>query len=434
MAGFHLISILKGFLGIIIILAIALLLSENRKNIDWKFIFIGLGIQFLLALGILYVPFIGSIFEWLGKIFIKLVDFTKAGTVFLLGDLMKPDKYGFIFLFQTLPVIIFFSALTSLLYYWGVIQKIVYLIAWPLRKLMVISGAEGLAAAANIFMGLSEVPLLIKAYLPKMTPSELFLVMTAGMSTISAGVMGAYIGLLGGEDPTMRLLFAKHLLAASVMAAPGAIVIAKIILPQTKQFSDRISVPERSSGTNFLEALTKGTAQGVQIFINVAAMLVVFIALIALINYILGGLIGHYTGLNSWVADLTNGQFTEFNLQFILGSIFAPLMWLIGVAKEDMTLVGALLGQKLTLNEFVAFVDLNNLKNAGTFVHQKSIIMSVYLVCGFANFGSIGMQIGAITSLAPDTRKFITKYSIKSMLAGGLVSAMSATLIGMIMI
>lgn len=433
MPDFTFTSLWRGLLGIIILISIGFLLSENKKRIDWKQVGIALFIQVLLAFCVLYIPFVGSFFEFLGRIFIKIVDFTKEGTSFLIGDLIKPDQYGFIFIFQTLPVIIFFSAIISVLYYWGVIQKLVYGMAWILRKILKISGSEGLAVTGNIFMGLSEIPLLIKAYLAQMNKSELFLVTTAGLSTISAGVMGAYISMLGGGDPVERLLFAKHLISASVMAAPGAIVFSRLIIPQTDPVNDHLHLSREASGSNFLDAFTKGTVQGTKIFINVAAMLLTFIALIALVNYLLGGLLGHYTGINNWVSEISKGQFKELNLQFILGSLFAPLMWLIGIAKEDMTLVGALLGQKLVLNEFVAYVDLNNLKNADMFLSQKSVIMSTYLLCGFANFGSIGMQIGAISSLAPNQREFLTKYGLKSMLAGALVSIMSATIIGIIL-
>ncbi|QZE14280.1 Na+ dependent nucleoside transporter [Halosquirtibacter laminarini] len=431
--GFSIESLSRGGLGMLTIILIAWLFSTNRKQVDWKLVIVGISIQIAMAIGILYVPVIQGFFEFFGKVFVKVLDFTRAGSGFLLGDLLNTDTYGFIFAFQVLPTIIFFSALTSLMFYLGVIQKVVYVLAWGLSKALKISGMESLSVAGNIFLGQTESPLMIKAYLSKMNRSEIFLVMVGGMATLAGGVLAAYIDFLGGDDPAQRLMFAKHLLSASVMAAPGAVVVSKIIVPQTEETNTDVNVPREQIGTNALDAISNGTVEGVKLAVNVAAMLLVFLALIAFINYIFGGFIGRYTGLNDWVNNITNGQYQTFSLQFILGYLLSPLMWLLGVCKEDITLVGRLLGEKVIINEFIGYASLADLKAAGAFAQQKSIIMATYLLCGFANFGSIGIQIGGIGALAPDKRAWLSEYGLRALLAGTLASCLSATVIGMIM-
>jgi CNT family concentrative nucleoside transporter len=391
-----------------------------------------LAIQVLLAVGVLYVPFIRTGFEFFGQIFVKILDFTKAGSEFLLGDLMDENTYGFIFLFQVLPTIIFFSALTSLLFYWGIIQKVVYGLAWVFTRALKISGAEALSVAGNIFLGQTESPLMIKAYLEKMSKSEILLVMTGGMATLAGGVLAAYIALLGGNDPVLRLEFAKHLLAASVMAAPAAIVFSKMLVPPTEAINKQIEVSKEKIGSNVLDAITNGTTEGVKLAVNVAAMLLAFIAFIAMFNFIVGK-IGQWTTLNDLIVEGTNGRYDGLSLQFILGYTFAPLMWLIGVGAEDVVVVGRLLGEKLILTEFIGYISLAELKSAGIFTHPKSIIMATYILCGFANFSSIGIQIGGIGALAPGRRVLLSKYGVPALIAGTLASLMSATIIGMIM-
>ena len=270
-------SVFRGLLGIVSLLAIAWLFSKDRKAISWKVVGIGLAMQLVLAVGILYVPAVQAIFEFFGKIFIRILDFTRDGSIFLLGDLMDTTKAGYIFAFQVLPTIIFFSALTSLLFYLGIIQKVVYAMAWVMTKLMNISGMESLSVAGNIFLGQTEAPLMIKEYLDDMSPSEIFLVMTGGMATIAGGVLAAYISFLGGEDPVQRLIFAKHLLAASVMAAPGAVVFAKMLVPQTRQVNNNIQISKNKVGKNILDAISNGAAEGVKLAVNVAGMLLVFV-------------------------------------------------------------------------------------------------------------------------------------------------------------
>ena len=416
-----------------VLLFIAVLFSNNRKQIAWKTVGIGLLIQVIIAIGVLKVDVVKRVFEIIGSFFIKILEYTGAGTKMLLGEFGNIETYGFIFVFQALPVIIFFSALSSILYYFGIIQKVVGFLAWGLTKIFRISGSESLSVAGNIFLGQTEAPLLIKAYLEKMNRSEIFLVMVGGMATVAGSVLGAYIGFLGGDDPVQRLEFAKSLLAASVMAAPGAVVIAKIIYPQTEEIITDVNVSNTKIGENFLSAISIGTGEGIKMAVNVAAMLLVFIALIAMANSIFSG-IGSFVGLNSWVA--ANTVYDSFSIEFVLGYLFAPLMWLVGVAKEDTTLMGQLLGIKLVASEFVGYTQLVDLKNSASslhFTYQKSVIMATYMLCGFANFASIGIQVGGIGIIAPKTRKMLTELGFKAMIAGSIVSLMSATIAGIIL-
>ena len=432
-AGISITSLFRGVLGMGVLLLIAVLFSANRKKIAWKTVGLGLLTQIIIAIGVLKISLIKRLFETLGNFFIKILDYTGAGTKMLLGEFGNVETYGFIFVFQALPVIIFFSALTSILYYFGVIQKVVGFFAWGLTKLFKISGAESLSVAGNIFLGQTEAPLLIKAYLEKMNRSEIFLVMVGGMATVAGSVLGAYIGFLGGNDPIQRLEFAKSLLAASVMAAPGAVVIAKIIYPQTEEITTDIEVSHDKIGENFLSAISIGTGEGIKMAVNVAAMLLVFIALIALVNNVFSG-VGDLLGLNVWVVN--NTVYDCFSIEFVLGYLFAPLMWLVGVAREDMTLMGQLLGIKLVASEFVGYTQLVDLKNSASslhFTYQKSVVMATYMLCGFANFASIGIQVGGIGIIAPKTRKLLTELGFKAMIAGSLVSLMSATIAGIIL-
>ena len=428
--GMSLESLLRGIMGMLILILIAYGFSNNRKNIPWKVVLVGLLSQLVIAVGVIKVKWITSFFEFISSFFVKILDYTQVGTQMLLGEFGDADRYGFIFVFQALPIIIFFSALTSLLYYFGVIQKLVQVLAWGLRRLLGISGAESLAVAGNIFLGQTEAPLLIKAYLEKMTRSELFLVMVGGMATVAGSVLGAYIGFLGGDDPIERLAFAKSLLAASVMAAPGAVVIAKIMFPQKDKIPELINVPKNSVGNNILNSISNGTTEGVKMAVNVGAMLLVFISLIALLNGIFSG-IGDASGLNIWVAK--HSPYDQFSIEFILGYLFAPLMWIIGVAAEDMALMGQLLGIKIVASEFVGYVQLSDLKQVESALHlsyQKSVIMATYMLCGFANLASIGIQIGGIGILAPGQRNNLSELGLKAMVAGSIVSLMSATIAG----
>ena len=431
--GFTIEGLWRGALGMVAILLIAYLFSNNRRAVNWRTVGIGLLLQLCIAVGILKVNFIQKGFDAVGSIFVLILDFTRAGSQFLLGNLLDSQSFGYIFVFQVLPTIIFFSALTSLLFYLGVIQIVVKAMAWALSKLLNISGAESLSVTGNIFLGQTEAPLMIKAYLPKMTRSEILLVMIGGMATVAGGVMASYIQYLGGDDPQMRLLFARHLLAASVMAAPGAIVISKILCPQTEQFSNDSHVSMENVGSNILDAIANGTTDGLKLAANVGAMLLVFVALIAMINYIFNW-IGDLTTLNNVIAANTPYQ-SGLSLEMILGTIFSPVMWLIGIGKEDVMLMGQLLGIKLASSEFVAYTQLGVLKDLTSEPHllyNKSVMIATYMLCGFANFASIGIQIGGIGALAPNQRKTLSEFGLKAVLGGTLASLLSATIAGTI--
>ena len=430
--GFSIAGMIKGITGMLALIFIAFLFSKNRKAINWKTVTIGLAVQLLLAIGVLKVDFIQEIFEFFGKIFVKTLDFTMEGSKFLLGDMMNIESFGYVFLFQVLPTVIFFSALTSVLFYLGIIQKFVRALAWALTKLLNISGAESLSVAGNIFLGQTEAPLLIKAYLEKMSKSEILLVMVGGMATVAGGVLAAYIGFLGGEDEVVRLFYAKHLLTASVMAAPGAIVISKILYPQVEEINTEVHVSQEKIGSNLLDAIANGTTEGLKLAANVGAMLLVFVAFIAMINFGFEK-IGAIGQMNGWISS--NTPYEQLSLEFILGYTFSPLMWLIGVAKEDMALMGQLLGIKLAVSEFIGYMQLAELKDITNLVHfkyEKSILMATYMLCGFANFASIGIQIGGIGSLAPGQRKNLSKFGFLALIGGTLASLLSATFAGMI--
>ena len=430
--GFSLESILRGIIGMISLVFIAYLFSSNKKAINWKTTFLGLTSQLILAVLILRVEFVQSIFEFFGKIFVKTLDFTMEGSKFLLGDMVNVESFGYVFLFQVLPTIIFFSALTSVLFYLGIIQKVVKILALSLSKLLNISGAESLSVAGNIFLGQTEAPLMIKAYLEKMNKSEILLVMIGGMATVAGGVLAAYIGFLGGEDEVLKLYYAKHLLTASVMAAPGAIVISKILFPQVETINKDVSVSQDKIGSNLLDAIANGTTEGLKLAANVGAMLLVFIAFIAMINFGFEK-IGAITNINDWINNNTTYNF--LSIEFILGYTLSPIMWIIGVAKEDMALMGQLLGIKLAASEFIGYMQLAELKDISNVVHlqyEKSILMATYMLCGFANFASIGIQIGGIGSLAPNQRTNLSKFGMIAVLGGTLASLLSATIAGMI--
>ena len=410
-------SLFRGVIGMIVLIILAYLLSNNRKQISWKLVIIGLIAQISIAIGVIKISVIKSFFGIISSFFVKILEYTNAGTTMLLGEFASIDKYGF----------------TSVLFYLGIIQKIVQFLALSLKKLLGISGPESLTVAGNIFLGQTEAPLLIKAYLEKMNRSELFLVMLGGMATVAGSVMGAYIGFLGGDDTIERLAFAKSLLAASVMAAPGAVVVAKIMYPQTDKIIENITIPTDKIGNNFIGTLSMGTAEGVRMAVNDGAMLLVFISLIAMINGVFFG-IGDGLGLNKWVIE--NTPYESFSIELILGYLFAPLMWLIGVETVDVAIMGQLLGLKLVASEFVGYIELASLKDINNTLHfgyQKSIIMASFLLCGFANFASIGIQVGGISVIAPMQRKNLSELGLKAMIGGTIVSLMSATIAGAIL-
>jgi CNT family concentrative nucleoside transporter len=416
-------SVLRGILGILSLLLLAFILSRNRSRINWTLVVKGLGIQFLFAILILKVPIVYSIFTFLAKIFTKIIAFTNKGSEFLFGGLMNAsDSFGYIFAFQVLPTVIFFSALTSLFYYWKILPKVVYIFAWLMKKTLKLSGPESVAAAGNIFLGQTESPLLVKPYLDKMTKSEILCLMSGGMATIAGGVLAAFIGMLGEE-------FAIHLIMASVMSAPAAVVAAKILLPEKEKFNSSLKVNIENSVSNELEAISQGTTDGIRLAVNVGAMLLVFTSLMYMVNYILFKF-GIWTDINEWITE--NTRYSKLSLNMILGYLGAPIVWLMGVCREDMFLVGELLGEKTVLNEFVGYMSLGEMKAAGLFVEQKSIIIATYILCGFANFASIGIQIGGIGALAPKRRGDLSNLGVLALIAGTLASLFTAVIVGMI--
>ena len=431
--GVNFIGVLRGLLGLFVLVAIAWVFSANRRKVNWPLVAKGLSIQLIFAIAILKFSWIKRGFEWVSESFVTLLSFTTSGSEFLFGGLINDTQtFGYIFAFQVLPTILFFSALTSLLFYYGILQKIVYAFAWVMRRTMRLSGAESLAAAGNIFLGQTEAPLLVKPYIEKMTRSEIMCLMSGGMATIAGGVLAAYIGFLGGESDADKIFFAKHLLAASVMSAPAAVVAAKILVPETEKVNANMEITKDRIGKNALEAISNGTLQGLKLAVNVGAMLLVFIALIAMVNYILGDFLGQATGLNDWIAGFTDGRYNSLSLEFILGYTLAPITWLMGVPAEDMVLVGQLLGEKTILNEFVAYVSLGDMKSAELFSSHKSVIIATYILCGFSNFASIGIQIGGIGALAPNRRGLLSELGIRALIGGTLASLFTAVIVGML--
>jgi CNT family concentrative nucleoside transporter len=424
-------AILRGLLGLAVLVALAYLASQNRKKIDWTLVGKGILLQIVFAFLVLKVEFVAVGFEWLSKVFIKVISFTQYGTDFLFRSFitneMEPGVISFAF--NVLPTIVFFAALSSILYYLGILQKVVYGFAWVMKRLMRLSGAESLAAAGNIFLGQTESPLLVRPYLNSMTRSEMMCLMTGGMATIAGGVLAAYINFLGGDDPVQQLLFAKHLLTASVMSAPAAIVAAKILVPEVDQFDQTMEINNDKIGSNFLEAITNGTTDGLKLAINVGAMLLVFTALVYLGNFILRDGIGAITGLNEVIQDGTN--YDGLTFQFIIGYAFAPIAFLMGVQSDDIVLVGQLLGEKTILNEFYAYVTLGEMKSNAEFASEKSIIMASYILCGFSNVASIGIQIGGIGSLVPGRKSLLSSLGFYALIGGTIACLFTATIVGM---
>jgi len=426
-------NILRGLLGIGVLLLIGFALSRNRKRIDWPLVFKSLGLQFMIALLVLKVGFIKRGFDGVAFFFQKLLDFSNEGAAFIFGPLVTDtETFGYIFACQVLPTIVFFSGLTSLLYYLNVLQYVVYAFAWVMKRTMRISGVESLAAAANIFVGQTEAPLVVKPYVSKMTRSEVMCLMTGGMATIAGGVLVAYIGMLGGDDPVARQAFASHLLIASIMSAPAAVLAAKLLVPETEPCSDELLFPRHEMGCNLLDAITTGTSQGLKLALNVGAMLIVFTALIALVNFVLEAGLGRWTGLNGVVERITQGQYDGFTLQFVLGVLFAPLAWIMGVPHGDLLTVGQLLGEKTVLNEFYAYATFGELKSSGTITNPKSIIIATYALCGFANFASIGIQIGGIGVIAPNKRVTLSQLGLYALVGGTIACFLTACIAGML--
>ncbi len=421
-------SITRGFLGLGMLFLMGYLFSKNRKKINWGIVARGTALQIGLALLILKVPFVSIIFDWLSKAFTKLINFSHDGANFLFRSIGTEQIDPMLKNFMTwiLPSIIFFAAISSLLYYFGILQWIVKRLAWVMNKTLGISGAESISAAANIFIGQTEAPLLVKPYLQRMTKSEIMCLMVGGMATIAGGVLAAVIGILGGGDEVKELFYAKHLLTASFMSAPAAIVFAKMLVPETEEIDKNLEVPKEKIGANALEAITNGTTEGLKLAANVGAMLIVFMSLIALVNYSLGK-IGDWTTLNDIIAS--GGVYTQLSFESIAGYLLAPVSWMMGVEWQDCMYFGQLLGEKTILNEFIAYPHLGVIQDE---LSQKTVIMSTYVLCGFANVASIGIQVGGIGILVPEKRSLLAKYGVIALIGGTLACMSTAVLAGML--
>ena len=428
-SSFSFTSIFRGLIGIAFFLFLGWVFSIDRKSINWSLVLKGVALQIIIAVLVLKFPLIESIFDGISIAFVKLIGFTDYGFTFLFRSLISGEVENPIvsFAFKILPTIIFFSALVSLFYYWGIIQKVVYVFAWIMKKFMRLSGAESLAAAGNVFLGQTEAPLLVKPYLLKMTKSEMMCLMTGGMATIAGGVLAAYVGFLGGDDPVQQAFFAKHLLTASIISAPAAIVAAKMLVPETEKINEDLTISKDKIGTNALEAIANGTTDGLKLAVNVGAMLLVFIALMALCNGILNQ-VGSWTNINGFIAE--NTPYNQLSFEFILGYLGRPLVWIMGISWEDSIYVGELLGIKTVLNEFVAYPRLGEMKAEGL-ISERSVIMSTYLLCGFANFASIGIQIGGIGALVPSRKGLLSQLGIRALIGGTIACILTATVIGM---
>lgn len=422
-------SLGRGTLGMFFLLVVCFIFSNNRRAINWKLVLIGVIAQVSFALGVLRVNFIKIFFTWVSKVFVEVIDVGHKGTEFMFNKLADPlGTMGYIFAVQVLPNIIFFSALSAILYYLGILQKVVYFFAWMLKKLG-ISGPESVSTAANIFLGQTEAPLMIRPFLDRMNRSEMLCIMIGGMANTAGSVLAAYVGFLGGDDVAQRQYFALHMLSQSIMSAPAAIVVSKMLFPQTEPVIRELKVPKEKIGDNFLDAISLGTTDGLKLAVNVAAMLIVFTALMYLCNWILGSA-GYWFNINDDIAALTNGRYDSLSLQLILGYIFSPVAWLIGINAKEMVPVGQLLGEKTILNEFVAYFSFGQMKQSGIISDPKSILITTYALCGFANFASIGIQIGGISQLAPNQRKNLTELGLKALLGGTIACLMCGCIAG----
>ncbi len=445
-------STLNGVFGLAVLIGIAFAVSNNRRHINWRLVFSGFLLQILFAILILkggelsvYFSPLGwpkIFFEWVSKVFVVVLGFTTAGAKFVFGDLaLSPGNEGSLgsfFAFQVLPTIIFFASLMSLMYYLGIMQRIVQGMAWVMARVMGTSGAESLSNTANIFVGQTEAPLMIRPFLQTMTRSELLTIMIGGMCTIAGGVLAAYVQMLGdsyaklhGMDiTTAQTKFAAQLLGASIMAAPAGLAISKIIFPEMEQPQTRgtVRIKIEKNASNVIEAAASGASDGLQLALNVGAMLLAFIALIALVNYLLTGL-GDLTGLNQALMD-TYGQ--PLSLQLLFGLVLQFLAVAIGVPWQDALNVGSLIGTKVVLNEFVGYLDLSTMISMGKLLSDKSILMATFALCGFANFSSIAIQIGGISPLAPSRRPDLASLGLRAVLGGTLANLMTATIAGII--
>ncbi len=418
-----------GLFGLAVLIGIVWLFSNNRRAIDWKLVATGITLQIAFAALVLLVPGGREVFDWLGHGFVKILEFVKAGSGFIFGSLMDTEKFGFIFAFQVLPTIIFFAALMGVMYHLGVMQFIVRMMALAITKVMRVSGAETTSVCASVFIGQTEAPLTVRPYIPKMTESELITMMIGGMAHIAGGVLAAYVGMLGGGDPEQQAFYAKHLLAASIMAAPATLVVAKLLIPETGTPLTRgtVKMEVEKTSSNIIDAAAAGAGDGLKLALNIGAMLLAFIALIALINAPLTWF-GDVTGLAAAIGKPTD-------LATIFGYLLAPIAWVIGVPWQDATTVGSLIGQKVVINEFVAYLQLAGIVNGqtpGVTLTEEGRLIATYALCGFANFSSIAIQIGGIGGLAPERRSDLARFGLRAVLGGTIATLMTATIAGVL--
>lgn len=432
------ITVLFGIFGILVLLGIAWLFSDSKKTVNWRIVGTGIGLQLIFAVFVILTPWGSVVFDAIGSFFVKIISFTFDGAAFVFGALASQETFGnafpegirsegvgFIFAFQVLPTIIFFASLMAVLYHLGLMQKIVQGMAWVMAKVMRVSGAEAISVAANVFIGQTEAPLVVRPYVSPMTRSELLTLMVGGMATIAGGVLAAYVSLLGGTDPALQLYYAKHLLSASLMAAPATIVIAKILVPEREvsKTMGTVKVMVEKTSSNVIEAAATGASDGLKLALNVGAMLLAFIALIFMFNWVLTSVFTDLLGLTIKGEPIT--------LEILLGYLLSPIAWIIGVPWEDAVTVGSLIGQKIVLNEFIAYLNLSNLIPTGV-LSEKAVIISTYALCGFANFSSIAIQIGGIGGIAPDRRADLAKFGLRAVLGGSLATFMTATIAGVL--
>ncbi|CTP86071.1 NupC/NupG family nucleoside CNT transporter [Xanthomonas graminis] len=418
-----------GLFGLAVLIGITWLFSNNKRAVDWKLVATGLVLQIGFASLVLLVPGGREVFNWLGQLFVKVLSFVNEGSNFIFGSLMDTTSNGFIFAFQVLPTIIFFSALMGVLYHLGVMQAVVRVMAWAITKVMRVSGAETTSVCASVFIGQTEAPLTVRPYIPKMTESELLTMMIGGMAHIAGGVLAAYVGMLGGSDPAQQAFYAKHLLAASIMAAPATLVVAKLLIPETGTPLTRgtVKMDVEKTTSNIIDAAAAGAGDGLRLALNIGAMLLAFIALIALVNAPLTWL-GDATGLAAAIGRPTN-------LATIFGYLLAPIAWVIGTPWADATTVGSLIGQKVVINEFVAYSELSKIVKSeipGMQLSEEGRLIATYALCGFANFSSIAIQIGGIGGLAPERRQDLARFGLRAVLGGSIATFMTATIAGVL--
>jgi CNT family concentrative nucleoside transporter len=427
-------NLLRGACGMFFLIFICYLLSNNRKAINWKLVTFGIVAQIGFAIGVLTkgkYNFFRIAIQWLSDRFVDLINLAHKGIEFMFGNLADASgSWGYTFAIQALPNIIFFAALSALFYYLGILQKVVYFFALLLSKLRV-SGAESVSTAANIFLGQTEAPLMVRPFLEKMNRSEILCIMVGGMANTAGSVLAAYVGFLGGNDPAQQHFFALHMLSQSIMSAPAAIVCAKMLFPQTEAIDQKIVLSKEKFGDNALDAISLGTTDGLKLAVNVGAILIVFTALMYVLNAALG-FVGGFTGINTLVNNLSNGRYESLSFQMILGYVFSPIAWVIGVSQQDMVSVGQLLGEKTIINEFQAYITFGKMKADGLINDPKSILITTYALCGFANIASIGIQIGGISQLAPSQRKNLTELGVKALIGGTIACLMCACIAGAI--